>query len=219
MHTHTHTRPKAARAHRDLPPVLPARASAAARGGAAARAANPSWPRAPCVHAREPNPFVWCHWCGGCATPQETGCSGVAKAIADLDAIERKAVAAGAKKALAGKKTKQKAAKDAVAAYKKANPTANAETDTRLKGLETEAAAADAAVVAASATVATGVCAIDACPRARRLPQVCGGQEARGAAREFCFRAEQQSPPPAPRGGTAHPRMLLRWPAWRVRRA
>ena len=86
---------------------------------------------------------------------EETGCSGVAKAIADLDAIERKAVAAGAKKALAGKKTKQKAAKDAVAAYKKANPDANAETDTRLKGLETEAAAADASVIAASATVAT----------------------------------------------------------------
>jgi len=165
------------------------------------------------------------HWCGGCATPQEAGCSGVAKAIADLAAIERKAVAAGAKKLLATRKAAQAAKAKRLTEAKKALADAKAagqdttDLQRNVDFAETEAAAADASVIAASATVATGAYAIDSCPRARRLPQVCGGQEARGAAREFCSRAEQQRPPPAPRGGTAHPRMLLRWPAWRVRRA
>ena len=99
------------------------------------------------------------------ALPQDAGCSGVAKAVADIDAMDKKEMAAKAKKFLAGRKTARAAKVTALAGAKKDLAdfkAANAGGDT--KALEAavdkaqgEADAAEKSVLAASATVTTGM--------------------------------------------------------------
>ena len=81
----------------------------------------------------------------------------MSKEVAELDAKKKENKAAKATKDLKGKETKQKAATDKVAAYKKANPDAKAETDTALKALVAEETKAAASVKSATANVARGM--------------------------------------------------------------